>query len=84
MNAYNRDNQPKYRKDVDSLKISILLYMLKKGKATMDNIYTDLKCEDITMYVAIHELIKENRISGESLYESDKQDHRDFIYKVKL
>ena len=83
MTEYRKDNTPENRKDIGKLKSKILGYVKNQGKATMSEIYEDLKCEDTPMYLAIHDLVKEKKLEGESPYESHKNSHDKFIYTLK-
>jgi len=83
MTEYRKDNTPDNRKGIEKLKSKILGYVKNQGKATMSEIYEDLKCEDTPMYLAIHDLVKEKKLEGESPYESHKNSHDKFIYTLK-
>lgn len=82
MTEYKTDDTPENRREADKLKPRILGYLKDNSKATMDKMYEDLKCDDISMYLAIHDLVKKKEIKGESPYESPKPSHKDYTYTL--
>lgn len=77
------DNTTANKRDAAALKPKILEYVKKAGTVTMRDIYRDLKCDDIPMYLAIHDLVKEGALTGNSPYDSHLGSHDKYVYTVE-
>jgi hypothetical protein len=63
------DNTSGNRMVAEDLKPRVLEYLKNKGKATTSEIYQDLNCGDIPLYLALHDLVNEKKIKGISPYD---------------
>lgn len=79
---FKQDNTPENRAEAEQLKAKMIPYIQQKGKATAHDIYKDLKCGDIPMYLALHDLVKEKKIKGDDPYKELKPSHKDYIYTI--
>jgi hypothetical protein len=77
-----QDSTPENRREAEKLKAKIIPYIQQKSKVTAQDIYKDLKCGDIPMYLALHDLVKEKKIKGDDPYKELKQSHKDYIYTI--
>ena len=68
--------------EVIRLMDKIMIYINRKLYASMDDIYRDLECDDIPMYVALHKLVQHNMLDGDSVYDPDHRGsgHNTYIY----
>jgi len=80
--AYRKDNTEENKQETLKLKPEILNYIKRKKQVTMTDIYHDLQCGDIPMYLAIHDLVKEKKIEGDSPYEAKKGNHDLYTYTI--
>jgi hypothetical protein len=77
-----QDSTPENRKEAEGLKAKIIPYIQQKGRATAHDIYKDLECGDIPMYLALHDLVKEKKIKGDDPYKELKSSHKDYLYTI--
>jgi hypothetical protein len=56
-------------------KLRILWYVARQDSCTMQDVYTDVGCDDLTMYAACHELVMEGKLDGRSIYEGCISNH---------
>ena len=78
---YDSDNTSSNRQEADLLYGVIHHYMAVKGMASMQQIYEDLSCNDIPMYLAVHDLVRDGVLSGPAPYVVSAQFHTDRVFK---
>lgn len=67
-----------------ALKQDVLAYIDRAGQTTADAIYTDLECDDIPMYLALRDLVRDGLVVGPNPYSADCPDsHTEMVYVSK-
>lgn len=61
----------------------ILKHIKEHPGCSMSDLYTELKLDDIPMYIALHNLVKAGKIEGVSPYETDLGNHSKYHYTAK-
>jgi hypothetical protein len=81
---YNYDNSDAGNKSLAKIyEPKLMKYIKENPGCSIDDIYSKLKLHDIPVYLALHNLVKEGKINGESPYEVEKMSHKDYSYTVK-
>lgn len=82
--SFMADNSVKENKDLaKSYEPKILKYVKDNPGCSLDDLYTKLSLDDIPTYIAIHNLVRSNELTGESPYDAKKRNHSEYTYTVK-
>ena len=60
---------PTFAPELVALKQQILTFVNDMGSTSLDVVYITLDCTDIAMYLAIHDLVLEGKVVGQSPYQ---------------
>lgn len=58
-------------------------FLATHGRSSFDDIYKNSNLGDIDLYVAIHCMIVDNLVIGDSPYSDKPQTHKELIYELK-